>query len=52
MNLKEIKVDRPGRKSTLIASLLSVANWFVVIVENTATDTILDRLIHGPTGSN
>jgi len=46
LDLLELIEDRHGRKSTVIASQLPVANWYQVIGEETIADAILDRLIH------
>jgi len=39
------KLDRHGKKSTIIASQLPVETWHDVI-EKTIADAILDRLVH------
>ena len=46
MDMMEIIEDRHGRKATIIASQLPVANWYNVIGEETIADAILDRLVH------
>lgn len=46
LDLMEMIEDRHGRKSTLIASQLPIANWYDVIAEATIADAILDRLLH------
>lgn len=46
LDLLELIEDRHGRKSTIIASQLPVANWYDIIGEETIADAILDRLIH------
>lgn len=46
LDLMEMIEDRHGRKSTIIASQLPVANWYDVIGEETIADAILDRLVH------
>lgn len=47
LDLMEIIEDRLGRKSTIIVSQLSVADWYDVLQGNTtAADFILDRLVH------
>lgn len=46
MILLEIIEDRHGRKSTLIASQLPVAQWYEIIGDSTIADAILDRMIH------
>ena len=46
LDLLELIEDRHGRKATIIASQLPVANWYEVIGEETIADAILDRLIH------
>ncbi|WPQ61765.1 IS21-like element helper ATPase IstB [Chitinophaga sancti] len=46
MILMEIIEDRHGRKSTIIASQLPVAQWYEVIGESTVADAILDRMVH------
>lgn len=47
LDLMEIIEDRHAKASTIIASQLPVASWYDVIGENTISDAILDRLIHG-----
>lgn len=44
LDLLEIVEDRHGRKATIIASQLPVANWYDAIGENTIADAILDRI--------
>ena len=44
--LMDIMEDRHGKRTTLIASQLPVANWHQIIGESTIADAILDRLIH------
>jgi len=44
LDLLDIVEDRHGRKATIIASQLPVANWYDVIGENTIADAILDRI--------
>ena len=46
LDLLEIIEDRHGKKSTVIASQLPVANWYDIIGEDTIADAILDRLVH------
>jgi DNA replication protein DnaC len=46
MILLEIIEDRHGRKSTLIASQLPVAQWYEIIGDSTIADAILDRMVH------
>lgn len=38
--------DRHGKKSTIIASQLSVEAWHEIIGEQTSADAILDKLVH------
>jgi len=50
IDLMEIIDDRYGRKATIIASQLPVANWYDVLKQNTTVaDAILDRLVHTAT---
>ena len=42
----EIIEDRHGKKSTIIASQLSVEAWHDIIGEQTIADAILDSLVH------
>jgi DNA replication protein DnaC len=46
MILLEIIEDRHGRKSTLIASQLPVAQWYEIIGDSTIADAVLDRMVH------
>ena len=46
IDFMEIIEDRHGRKSTIIASQLPVANWYDVIGEENIAEAILDRLVH------
>ena len=46
LDLLEIIEDRHGRKSTIIASQIPVANWYEVIGDQTIADAVLDRLVH------
>ena len=46
IDLMEMIEDRHGKKSTIIASQLPVANWYDVIGEESIADAILDRLIY------
>lgn len=46
LDLMEIFEDRHGRKATIIASQLPVANWYDIIGEDTIADAILDRIVH------
>lgn len=47
LDLMEIIEDRHGRKATIIASQVPVADWYDCLETNTtAADAILDRLIH------
>lgn len=45
-DLLEILDDRYGRVSTLVASQVPVADWFVRFPDPTVGDGILDRIIH------
>ena len=45
-DLLEILEERYGRRSTIITSQLSVADWHSLIGHATYTDAILDRLVH------
>ncbi len=45
--LLEIMEDRHGKQSTIVTSQLPVKNWCEMIGENTISDSILDRLVHG-----
>jgi len=42
----EIIEDRHAKRSTIIASQLSVASWFDVIREAVIADAILDRIVN------
>ena len=44
--LLEMLEDRYGRKSTIIASQISVSLWFDIIGDKTIADAICDRFIH------
>ena len=44
--LMEVIEDRHGKRSTIIASQLPVAQWYDIIGEATVADAILDRLVH------
>lgn len=46
-DLLEILEDRYDRRSTLVASQVSVDKWYDAIGDPTLADGILDRLIHG-----
>ena len=46
-DLLEILEDRYGRRSTIVASQLSVKTWYETIGDPTLADGILDRLVHG-----
>ncbi len=46
MDLMEMIEDRHGKKSTIIASQLPIANWYDVIGEESIADALLDRLIY------
>ena len=46
LDFMEIIEDRHGRKATIIASQLPVANWFDIFKEETLADAILDRIVH------
>ncbi len=47
LDLMEIIEDRHGRKSTVIASQVPVADWYDLMEANTtAADAILDRIVH------
>jgi DNA replication protein DnaC len=47
LDFMEIIEDRHSRKSTVIVSLLPVADWYDVMKKNTtAADVILDRIVH------
>jgi len=46
LDFMEIIEDRHGRKATIIASQLPVANWFDIFKEETVADAILDRIVH------
>ena len=47
LDFLEIMEDRHGKKSTIIASQLPVANWYDMMKSNTtAADAILDRIVH------
>ncbi len=47
LDLMEIIEDRHGRKSTIIASQVPVADWYDLMEANTtAADAILDRIVH------
>lgn len=46
MILMEIIEDRHGRKSTIIASQLPVAQWYEVTGESKVADAILDRMVY------
>ena len=47
LDFLEIMEDRHGKKSTIIASQLPVANWYDMMKANTtAADAILDRIVH------
>jgi DNA replication protein DnaC len=46
LDIMELIEDRHGRKSTILASQLPVANWFDIMGEATIADAILDRLVH------
>jgi len=38
--------DRHASAATIIASQLSVSNWYDVIGEETISDAILNRMVH------
>jgi DNA replication protein DnaC len=44
--LIEIIEDRHGKRSTIIAAQLPVAQWHDVIGEKTIADAVLDRIVH------
>jgi DNA replication protein DnaC len=44
--LIEIIEDRHGKRSTIIAAQIPVAQWHDVIGENTVADAVLDRIVH------
>ncbi len=44
--LMDIIEDRHGKKATIIASQLPLANWHETIGESTIADAILDRIVH------
>jgi DNA replication protein DnaC len=44
--LIEIIEDRHGKRSTIIAAQLPVAQWHDVIGEKTVADAVLDRIVH------
>ncbi len=44
--LLEIIEDRHGKRSTVIASQVPVANWYDMLEEQTIADAIMDRLVH------
>lgn len=46
IDIMEMIEDRHGKKSTIIASQLPIANWYDVIGEESIADAILDRLIY------
>ena len=47
LDFLEIMEDRHGKKSTIIASQLPVANWYDMMKSNsTAADAILDSIVH------
>ena len=46
LDFMEIIEDRHGRKATIIASQIPVANWFDLFKEETLADAILDRIVH------
>ena len=47
LDFMELMEDRHGMKSTIIVSQLPVANWYDMMkVNSTATDAILDRIVH------
>lgn len=45
-DLLEIVEDRHGRRSTVIASQVSVEQWYQSIGDPTLADAILDRIVH------
>ena len=45
-DLMEIIEDRHGKKSTIIASQLTIASWYDIIRDATIADGIIDRLVH------
>lgn len=44
--LLELLEDRHGKRSTIIASQLTVSKWHEVIADPTLADAILDRLVY------
>lgn len=46
LDLLEIIEDRHGRKSTLMASQIPVADWYDIIGEKPIADAVLDRIVH------
>ncbi len=45
--LMDIIEDRPGKKSTIIASQIPIGAWYEAIADQTVADAIMDRIIHG-----
>lgn len=45
-DLLEVLDDRTGRRSTIIATQLPVADWHKLIGEPTVADAIMDRVVH------
>jgi len=46
LSVSTCRADRRGQRSTLVATQVPVANWYVRFPDPTIGDAILDRLIH------
>ena len=44
--LLEVIDERTGRRSTIVASQLPIAEWHATMADPSAADAILDRLVH------